>query len=126
MDTSSPKELNVLGTELEPCCGRHRTGFFRDGFCRTDEYDRGLHVVCARVSQDFLDFSFDKGNDLITPRPEFDFPGLKDGDCWCLCASRWKEALEAGKAPPVELLSTHQTALNIVTLAELKKHAVVS
>lgn len=120
------KQLNVLGTPLEPCCGRHRTGFFRDGYCRTDMTDFGRHVVCARVTQDFLEFSLSKGNDLITPRPEYDFPGLQEGDCWCLCVQRWKEALEAGKAPQVELLATHQSALEVVTLFQLKQNAVLT
>ncbi|NBX76546.1 MAG: DUF2237 domain-containing protein [Proteobacteria bacterium] len=114
--------LNVLGTALEPCCGRYRTGFFRDGFCKTDPTDRGRHVICSRVTQEFLDFSLARGNDLITPRLEFDFPGLKAGDCWCLCASRWKEALQAGVAPPVNLLATHQSALEIVSIGDLKTH----
>ena len=94
------KQLNVLGTSLEPCCGKYRTGFFRDGYCRTNSQDLGRHVICARVTQDFLDFSFARGNDLMTPRPDYDFPGLKEGDSWCLCVLRWKEAYEAGKAPP--------------------------
>jgi len=119
------KPLNVLGTTLEPCCGRMRTGYFRDGFCKTDDSDRGRHVICARVTEEFLDFSLSRGNDLMTPRPEFDFPGLKAGDCWCLCASRWKEALQAGVAPPVNLLATHSTALEIVSLSDLKAHGEI-
>ena len=95
---------NVLGTELEPCSLDPVTGFFRDGCCNTDEHDRGLHVVCTRVTAEFLEFSRSRGNDLVTPRLEFKFPGLKPGDQWCLCAMRWKEAFEAGLAPPVVLL----------------------
>lgn len=114
---------NVLGTPLEPCCGKYRTGYFRDGYCRTDETDLGRHVVCARMTRDFLEFSLEKGNDLITPNPQFDFPGLKEGDCWCLCALRWKQAFDAGRAPTVNLLSTHESALEVISLAELKQHA---
>jgi uncharacterized protein (DUF2237 family) len=115
--------MNVLGTPLEPCCSKYRTGFYRDGLCRTGDDDRGRHVVCARMTRAFLDFSLDKGNDLITPLPQFDFPGLQEGDCWCLCALRWKEAFDAGFAPPVNLLSTHESALQFMSLASLKQHA---
>ena len=99
------------------------TGFFRDGCCRTGRGDVGVHVVCARVTEDFLAYSRGRGNDLSTPRPEFDFPGLKPGDQWCLCASRWKEALDAGTAPPVVLEATHESALEFVDLADLRAHA---
>jgi uncharacterized protein len=116
--------LNVLGEELECCCTSPVTGFYRDGYCRTGEKDTGRHVICAQVTRDFLDFSFSMGNDLITPKPEFRFPGLKPGDKWCLCALRWKEALVAGMAPPVFLACTHVNALNYVTLQQLKDHAV--
>jgi uncharacterized protein len=112
--------LNVLGTDLETCSLDPLTGYFRDGCCNTDEHDRGLHVVCARVTREFLDFSTRRGNDLVTARPEFGFPGLKPGDRWCLCAMRWLEALAAGVAPPVVLESTHQRALAVVTLEQLK------
>jgi uncharacterized protein len=112
---------NVLGTPLETCCTNPMTGYFRDGSCRTDATDRGSHVVCARVTDAFLEFSKRQGNDLVTPRPEFDFPGLKPGNCWCLCAHRWQEALEAGVAPPVKLESTHEKALEIVRLEDLKR-----
>jgi len=118
--------LNVLGTELQACCGNHRTGFFRDGYCRTGEDDRGKHVVCAMVTQDFLEFSLSRGNDLMTSRPEFDFPGLKEGDFWCLCVLRWKEALDAGKAPPVDLLATDQSTLEFVPLETLKQYALLT
>jgi uncharacterized protein len=112
--------LNVLGTKLVPCSYDPLTGYFRDGCCNTDEHDRGSHVICAKVSQEFLDFSLRQGNDLITPRPEYRFQGLKDGDRWCLCALRWKQAFEAGVAPKVILESTHINALDYVTLEELQ------
>jgi len=114
---------NVLGTELEPCSLDPVTGFFRDGCCNTDEHDRGLHVVCTRVTAEFLEFSRSRGNDLVTPRLEFKFPGLKPGDQWCLCAMRWKKAFEAGLAPPVVLQATHERALDVVTLAQLRSRA---
>lgn len=114
---------NVLGTELVPCSMDPLTGFFRDGCCNTGPGDRGRHLVCARMTHEFLEFSRSSGNDLVTPHPEFGFPGLKAGDRWCLCAMRWKEAYEAGVAPPVVLESTHQSALEFVTLDQLKSHA---
>ncbi|MDI1239214.1 MAG: DUF2237 domain-containing protein [Polaromonas sp.] len=113
---------NVLGTELVPCSYDPLTGYFRDGCCNTDESDLGSHLVCVKVSSDFLAFSAAKGNDLVTPRPEYRFAGLKPGDRWCLCANRWREALEAGFAPPVVLESTHLRALEFVTRAQLEKH----
>lgn len=116
--------LNVLGTELQACSFDPLTGFFRDGCCRTDDHDRGSHVVCARVTAEFLAFSRERGNDLVTPRPEFRFAGLKPGDRWCLCALRWKEALEAGVAPPVHLEATHARALELLDLADLQAHAL--
>ena len=112
--------LNVLGTSLVPCSYDPLTGFFRDGCCNTDDNDQGSHVVCAKVTQEFLDFSFKQGNDLITPRPEYRFKGLKAGDRWCLCALRWKQAYEAGVAPKVVLESTHVSALDYVTLDQLQ------
>lgn len=115
---------NVLGGELECCCNDPKTGFYRDGLCRTGAQDRGLHVVCAVMTEEFLQYSYMRGNDLITPRPEYDFPGLKAGDRWCLCVQRWAEALEAGFAPKVVLAATHQSALEWVDLADLKKYAV--
>jgi uncharacterized protein (DUF2237 family) len=114
---------NVLGTPLVPCSYDPLTGFFRDGCCRTDAQDTGSHVICARLTQAFLDFSRSRGNDLVTPRPEHRFRGLQAGDRWCLCALRWKEALEAGAAPPVVLESTHERALDYVPLAQLQAHA---
>lgn len=118
--TKSEEQQNVLGTRLESCCTNPMTGFYRDGFCATGQGDIGLHVVCARVTQEFLDFTASQGNDLATPHPEFGFPGLKEGDGWCLCASRWLEAYEAGKAPPVILEATHEKALEIIDLDTLK------
>ena len=114
------QDLNVLGTELIPCSYDLLTGFFRDGCCKTDIEDHGSHVICARITQDFLDFTLKQGNDLMTPRPEYRFKGLNHGDKWCLCALRWKEAYIAGVAPPVILESTHQKALQFVTLEQLQ------
>ncbi|MGF1491440.1 MAG: DUF2237 family protein [Microcoleaceae cyanobacterium] len=114
---------NVLGSDLATCCTSPMTGFYRDGVCNTGAGDAGAHVVCAQLTQEFLDFSKAQGNDLITPRPEYQFPGLKPGDCWCLCAPRWREALEAGVAPPVVLEATHALATEYVSLADLKAHA---
>jgi uncharacterized protein (DUF2237 family) len=116
--------LNVLGAELQACSYDPLTGFFRDGCCRTDEHDHGRHVVCARVTAAFLAFSRERGNDLTTPRPEYRFAGLQPGDRWCLCALRWKEALDAGVAPPVQLEATHARVLDVVTLEQLKAHAL--
>jgi uncharacterized protein (DUF2237 family) len=115
---------NVLGTELVPCSYDPLTGFFRDGCCHTREDDVGTHVVCAKVTAEFLAFSVARGNDLVTPRPEYRFRGLKPGDRWCLCAARWREALRFGVAPPVVLESTHEKALEFVTLDELRAHAL--
>lgn len=115
---------NVLGTELKSCCTDPMTGFYRDGFCRTGYEDSGLHLVCALMTDEFLEFSSSRGNDLSTPVPEYDFPGLVAGDKWCLCVTRWKEALEAGIAPQVDLEATHISALEFVELDELKKHAL--
>ncbi|GIX05167.1 MAG: hypothetical protein KatS3mg114_1036 [Planctomycetaceae bacterium] len=114
---------NVLGTELEVCSMNPRTGWFRDGCCHTGPGDYGLHVVCARVTQEFLEFQRSRGNDLITPHPEYDFPGLQPGDQWCVCVERWKEALEAGVACPVVLKATHISALEFVSLEDLLAHA---
>lgn len=115
---------NVLGGELQTCCTSPMTGFYRDGKCKTGGGDFGAHVVCARVSAEFLQYTKARGNDLSTPVPMFNFPGLKPGDCWCLCASRWKEALDDGVAPPVVLSATHASALEYVSLDELKQYAV--
>ena len=113
---------NVLGGELEVCCTSPMTGYYRDGLCRTDASDAGTHVICARVTQAFLEFSRSNGNDLITPRPEYNFVGLKAGDCWCLCATRWREALQANVAPPVRLEATNIKALEFVSLEQLQAH----
>lgn len=119
---SAPK--NVLGEPLELCSEAPLTGFTRSGSCETGPQDLGSHTVCARVTQEFLEYSRSRGNDLMTPVPDFDFPGLKPGDRWCLCAARWQEALEAGCAPRVVLRATHQRALEVCAMADLKRHAV--
>jgi len=116
-------ERNVLGSELIPCSYDPLTGYFRDGCCKTDASDRGSHVVCAVVTDEFLEYSKSRGNDLSTPRPEYRFPGLKDGDRWCLCALRWREALSEGIAPDVVLESTHERALDFLSLDQLVAHA---
>lgn len=115
---------NVLGGHLEACCFHPKTGFFRDGFCNTDPQDRGLHIVCAHITSEFLEFSKYVGNNLSTPRPDFDFPGLQTGDRWCLCGMRWIQAHEAGKAPGLLLKSTHQKMLELVPLDILLKYAI--
>jgi uncharacterized protein (DUF2237 family) len=118
------KDRNVFGEPLSPCSRQPLTGFYRDGCCGTGVEDFGRHVVCARVTQDFLDYTAAQGNDLQTPRPQFGFDGLKPGDQWCLCAERWKEAWEAGVAPPVVLEATHALALEHIDLDTLKAHAL--
>jgi hypothetical protein len=118
------KAKNVLGTSLADCSHDPKTGFFRDGCCNTDARDAGSHTVCTRVTARFLEYSFIRGNDLMTPRPEFGFPGLKPGDQWCVCASRWLEAYEAGAAAEVVLSATHERALEIVPLEALLAHGV--
>ncbi|NES93750.1 MAG: DUF2237 domain-containing protein [Desertifilum sp. SIO1I2] len=115
---------NVLGEKLESCCTSPLTGYHRDGYCRTGTHDFGMHIICAQVTSEFLDYTRSQGNDLSTPILGFNFPGLKPGDRWCLCASRWKEALDAGVAPPVILSATHMAALEYVSLSELKQHAL--
>jgi len=117
-------QKNVFGDKLESCSLKPLTGFYRDGCCNTGSNDLGLHVVCVEVNEGFLEFSKLKGNDLTTPNPDYEFQGLKSGDRWCLCALRWKEALEAGVAPPVVLSSTNQLVLEIIPLDDLKKHAI--
>lgn len=119
---SRPK--NVLGKPLQPCCKRLSTGWYRNGSCETDPSDGGRHVVCAQMTEEFLAFSRAMGNDLSTPIPEYDFPGLKAGDCWCLCAARWQEAFEAGMAPKVKLASCEQSALEIIDLKDLRAHCL--
>jgi len=120
----SDEEQNVLGGVLAPCSTSPRTGFYRDGCCNTGPDDIGLHVVCAQMTAAFLAFSKERGNDLSTPAPELGFPGLRPGDRWCLCVGRWREALEAGVAPPVILAATHEETLAVVALADLKRHAL--
>lgn len=115
---------NVLGGTLLPCSVAPLTGFFRDGCCNTGPGDAGLHVVCAEVTGEFLEFSKAAGNDLSTPRPEYGFAGLKPGDRWCLCAARWEEARRAGFAPPVLLEATHEAALQVVRADDLALHAI--
>jgi uncharacterized protein len=115
---------SVLGRELAECGASPLTGFFRDGCCHTGPEDRGRHTVCVRVTEAFLAFSRSCGNDLVTPAPEVGFAGLKPGDRWCVCVNRWKEALEAGVAPPVMLAATHEAALEFVTYNDLARHAL--
>ena len=115
---------NVLGTELEVCSMSPRTGFYRDGCCNTGQEDVGLHLVCVQVTEEFLEFSQSVGNDLSTPMPMYDFPGLEEGDRWCLCALRWKEAWEAGKAPQVNLKATHMSTLEFIDLETLQEFAL--
>lgn len=118
------ESLNVYDEPLGICCEDPMTGFFRDGCCNTADEDLGLHTVCVELSDDFLNFSKRMGNDLITPQPAFNFPGLKAGDRWCLCASRWLQAHQAGVAPRVHIRSTHKRTLEIVDLKLLKEYAV--
>jgi len=115
---------NVFGERLDECCTKPLTGFYRDGACNTGPEDFGVHTVCALMSADFLAFSKAAGNDLSTPVPQVGFEGLQPGDCWCLCAARWKEALDAGHAPRVRLAATHEATLEIVPLDTLKKFAL--
>ena len=118
------EDKNVLGGSLLPCSVSPRTGFYRDGCCNTGPEDVGMHVVCVQMTEPFLDFSREHGNDLSTPVPEDDFPGLEPGDRWCVCVARWREAFDAGVAPPVVLTATHEETLAVVTLDALKRHAV--
>ena len=115
---------NVLGGILLPCSERPLTGFYRDGCCNTGEEDVGAHLVCVRVTREFLDFSLAHGNDLVTAHPESGFPGLKPGDRWCVCAARWVGALAAGVAAPIALSATHESMIEYVSLAILKQHAI--
>ena len=118
--------VNVLGLPLHACSLNPRTGFYRDGCCNTGPDDHGSHTICVQMSAEFLMFSRAMGNDLSTPAPQYGFKGLRPGDRWCLCASRWKEALDADMAPPVVLQATHQRALEIVELDDLLRHAVAT
>jgi uncharacterized protein len=119
-----PEAKNVLGTSLQSCSVDPMTGFFRDGCCRSGADDLGLHLVCAEMTESFLEFSSERGNDLSTPVPAFHFPGLKPGDRWCLCVQRWKEAFESGVAPRVVLESTHISTLEFVDLSDLEEHSI--
>jgi len=121
---NNAKQRNVLGEPLEVCGENPVTGYFRDGCCNTDTSDVGSHTVCTKVTNDFLEFSKNQGNDLSTPRPEHGFDGLKDGDTWCLCAERWLEAYQNGVAPKIKLKSTNVKALEIIDLDYLKAHSV--
>jgi uncharacterized protein len=117
-------QRNVFGEPLKSCSERPVTGFYRSGCCHTGPEDLGLHTVCVEVTAEFLVFSKSRGNDLSTPRPEFGFPGLEPGDRWCLCAARWREAFEAGRAPRVVLAATHEATLELVELGDLKRYAI--
>jgi len=121
---SPAQALNVLGEPLAPCGLDPMAGFYRDGCCNTGYDDVGIHVICAKMTREFLEFSRKRGNDLSTPAPQTGFPGLKPGDRWCLCAARWREALDAGVAPPVVLAATHEETLAVVSLEDLKRHAL--
>ena len=123
IEQKGPK--NVLGEPLQPCCTQLNTGWFRNGSCETDSNDGGRHVICAQMTDEFLAFSKSMGNDLSTPMPEYNFPGLKDGDCWCLCAGRWQEALEAGvQHLGSDLAACEESALEVVSLTDLKAHQI--
>lgn len=117
-------QRNVLGGELEPCSVELNTGFFRDGHCHTCKEDLGCHAICVRVTDRFLKFSQKAGNDLINPVPDYDFPGLKSGDRWCVCAARWKEALDAGAAAPIYLNATHEAAVEYVSRSVLEEYGI--
>lgn len=114
---------NIFGLPLQSCCNNPKTGYYRDGFCKTDASDLGSHTVCAIITKKFLDFSKSMGNDLTTPRPEYQFPCLKSGDKWCLCALRWKEAFDAGVAPKVYLEATNEKTLEYINIQDLVAHA---
>ena len=121
--TGEKSSKNVLGGDLQPCGRDPMTGFYRDGCCETGPQDLGSHTVCAIMTREFLEFTANRGNDLSTPRPEMNFPGLNPGDRWCLCSGRWREAAEAGVAPPVVLEATHERATDAVDLDALREHA---
>ena len=118
-----PKPKNVLGGELKTCCTDPMTGFYRDGYCRTGADDTGQHTVCILATYEFLEYSKSAGNDLSTPMPQYAFPGVKDGDKWCLCVTRWRQAFEDDMAPMVDLEATHESALQVVRLEDLKQYA---
>jgi uncharacterized protein (DUF2237 family) len=125
-DSKGLEQKNVLGEPIQACCFEPKTGYFRDGFCRTGKIDHGKHVVCAIMTDEFLQYSRARGNDLITPVPEYGFPGLTAGDKWCLCVTRWREAFNAGVTPQVDLAATHESALEYVTLDALKSHQLMT
>ena len=118
------EQKNVLGERLEMCSNNPITGWFRDGCCNTNELDHGTHTVCALVNKKFLEWAKDKGNDLITPHPEFDFPGLKDGDSWCVCAATYAQSIDAGTACKIFLKKTNYKTLDLISLDQLKKYAI--
>ena len=118
------QQFNIFDEPLDECCSNPITGFYRDGFCHTDDLDRGIHVVCAEMSEEFLNFSKSRGNDLSTPRAEYNFPGLKSGDHWCICAERWKEAYDCGKAPKLFLKKSNKKALTIIKIEILKQFSL--
>ena len=122
MSNTVSEQKNVLGSPLAPCSTSPMTGWYRDGFCRTDQNDQGSHTVCAQLTGTFLEYTKSLGNDLSTPRPQFGFPGLRAGDKWCLCAGRWREALRAGVAPTVILEATHENALRTNSLNEMSNN----
>jgi uncharacterized protein (DUF2237 family) len=124
MGVKMDNSINVLGEPLEPCGENPLTGFFRDGKCNTCDEDLGSHTVCIEATREFLDFSQSRGNDLSTPMPDFDFPGLRPGDTWCLCAARWLEAYKSGQAPRVYVTKTHLKALEVVPLELLREYAI--
>jgi len=118
------EQRNVFGESIETCSIRPMTGFYRTGCCHTGEDDAGMHTICIQATAEFLAFSKTRGNDLSTPLPEFGFPGLQPGDRWCLCAMRWKEAMDAGMAPRVVLRATHENTLEVVSIEDLKRYAI--
>lgn len=122
-ENDAGRATNVFGEPLQPCSTHPMTGFYRDGSCHTGPDDSGLHLVCAVMTEEFLRFSRERGNDLLTPRPEHSFAGLRPGDAWCLCALRWKEALDAGQAPPVMLEATNERVLEVLRMEDLVAHA---
>ncbi len=124
MSSQNSTSKNIFGQPLIPCCYEPVTGFFRDGLCRTDEMDRGTHVVCAVMTEEFLEYTKHCGNDLCTPIPQYNFPGLKAGDKWCLCISRWLEAEKEGKAPLIFLEATDESALDYTSMDTLLKYAL--
>lgn len=115
---------NVLGSPLRACCHNPQTGYYRDGYCRASEEDMGRHIVCAEMTDDFLAFTKSQGNDLSTPNPDYNFPGLRAGDRWCLCARRWQEAWKHNRAPKVVLEACHESTLEIIPLSVLKQFAI--